>query len=94
MAAISVPRPEPGADRLHEYADSCIQLCSGGMVRVGILGAGATGGFLGARLAKSGADVILIAGKGHENYQEIAGKRLPFSDTATALRALAQRSSA
>jgi len=25
-------------------------------------------------------DVILIAGKGHENYQEIAGKRLPFDD--------------
>lgn len=25
-------------------------------------------------------DVVLLAGKGHENYQEIAGKRLPFSD--------------
>jgi UDP-N-acetylmuramyl-tripeptide synthetase len=25
-------------------------------------------------------DVILIAGKGHETYQEIAGQRLPFSD--------------
>jgi len=30
------------------------------------------------------ADVVLIAGKGHENYQEIAGKRLPFSDAAGA----------
>jgi UDP-N-acetylmuramyl tripeptide synthase len=30
------------------------------------------------------ADVVLIAGKGHENYQEIAGKRLPFSDAAVA----------
>lgn len=25
-------------------------------------------------------DVLLIAGKGHEDYQEVAGKRLPFSD--------------
>jgi UDP-N-acetylmuramoyl-L-alanyl-D-glutamate--2,6-diaminopimelate ligase len=25
-------------------------------------------------------DVVLVAGKGHEAYQEIAGKRLPFSD--------------
>jgi UDP-N-acetylmuramoyl-L-alanyl-D-glutamate--2,6-diaminopimelate ligase len=38
------------------------------------------------------ADVILIAGKGHENYQEIAGKRLPFSDAAVAREALARRS--
>jgi UDP-N-acetylmuramoyl-L-alanyl-D-glutamate--2,6-diaminopimelate ligase len=39
-------------------------------------------------------DVILVAGKGHENYQEIAGKRLAFSDTGTARAALARRSSA
>ncbi len=25
-------------------------------------------------------DVLLIAGKGHEDYQEVAGRRLPFSD--------------
>jgi UDP-N-acetylmuramoyl-L-alanyl-D-glutamate--2,6-diaminopimelate ligase len=25
-------------------------------------------------------DVLLIAGKGHEDYQEVAGQRLPFSD--------------
>jgi UDP-N-acetylmuramoyl-L-alanyl-D-glutamate--2,6-diaminopimelate ligase len=24
--------------------------------------------------------VILVAGKGHEDYQEIAGQRRPFSD--------------
>lgn len=34
------------------------------------------------------ADVILIAGKGHESYQEIAGRRLPFSDAAVAREAL------
>ncbi len=37
------------------------------------------------------ADVVLIAGKGHESYQEIAGKRLPFSDAAVAAAALARR---
>lgn len=29
-------------------------------------------------------DMILIAGKGHEDYQEVAGERLPFSDFAFA----------
>jgi UDP-N-acetylmuramoyl-L-alanyl-D-glutamate--2,6-diaminopimelate ligase len=37
------------------------------------------------------SDVVLIAGKGHENYQEIAGKRLPFSDAEAARAALARR---
>ncbi|WP_102283797.1 bifunctional UDP-N-acetylmuramoyl-L-alanyl-D-glutamate--2,6-diaminopimelate ligase MurE/UDP-N-acetylmuramoyl-tripeptide--D-alanyl-D-alanine ligase MurF [Ottowia massiliensis] len=36
------------------------------------------------------ADVVLIAGKGHEDYQEIKGERRPFSDQAEARRALAQ----
>ena len=34
-------------------------------------------------------DVVLIAGKGHEDYQEVAGERLPFSDVAVAEKALA-----
>jgi UDP-N-acetylmuramoyl-L-alanyl-D-glutamate--2,6-diaminopimelate ligase len=33
-------------------------------------------------------DVVLVAGKGHEDYQEIAGKRLPFSDIAVVRAAL------
>ncbi|MCL6554747.1 MAG: UDP-N-acetylmuramoyl-L-alanyl-D-glutamate--2,6-diaminopimelate ligase [Burkholderiales bacterium] len=33
-------------------------------------------------------DVVLIAGKGHETYQEIRGTRLPFSDVEVAMRAL------
>ncbi|MFT5644050.1 MAG: UDP-N-acetylmuramoyl-L-alanyl-D-glutamate--2,6-diaminopimelate ligase [Janthinobacterium sp.] len=36
-------------------------------------------------------DVILVAGKGHEQYQEIKGKKLPFSDTDHAALALAAR---
>ena len=35
------------------------------------------------------ADVVLIAGKGHESYQEIAGVRYPFSDMTVAQAALA-----
>ncbi len=36
-------------------------------------------------------DVILIAGKGHESYQEIASNRIPFSDAQHALSALKLR---
>jgi len=28
-------------------------------------------------------DIVLVAGKGHENWQEVAGQRIPFSDEAT-----------
>jgi UDP-N-acetylmuramoyl-L-alanyl-D-glutamate--2,6-diaminopimelate ligase len=37
------------------------------------------------------ADVVLIAGKGHEPWQEIAGRREPFSDAEVARAALARR---
>jgi len=33
-------------------------------------------------------DVVLIAGKGHEDYQEVADMRLPFSDVLVANKAL------
>jgi len=36
-------------------------------------------------------DVILLAGKGHEPYQEIKGKKLPFSDADHAALALTAR---
>lgn len=36
----------------------------------------------------SADDIVLIAGKGHEEYQEINGERLPFSDQKQALSAL------
>lgn len=44
------------------------------------------------RLAVHGAsvdDIVLVAGKGHEDYQEIAGVRHPFSDTHEVRAALA-----
>jgi UDP-N-acetylmuramoyl-L-alanyl-D-glutamate--2,6-diaminopimelate ligase len=49
----------------------------GAAVRLAILG------------AKAG-DVVLLAGKGHETYQEIAGTRHPFNDREVAGAALAQ----
>jgi UDP-N-acetylmuramoyl-L-alanyl-D-glutamate--2,6-diaminopimelate ligase len=36
-------------------------------------------------------DVVLIAGKGHEKYQEIGGRVLPFDDVAVAREALEAR---
>ena len=37
----------------------------------------AIAGVLGSAAA---ADVVLVAGKGHENYQEVHGRKLPYSD--------------
>jgi UDP-N-acetylmuramyl-tripeptide synthetase len=45
------------------------------------------------RAAIAGAragDVVLVAGKGHEQYQEIAGVRHPYSDAAVVREALAE----
>ncbi len=41
-------------------------------------------------LARPG-DVVLIAGKGHEKYQQIGDRVLPFDDGAVAQAALARR---
>lgn len=46
----------------------------------------------GAILAAGPADVILLAGKGHEDHQEIAGVRMPFDDRTHARAALDRRS--
>jgi len=45
-------------------------------VRIAIVGAGATGGFLGARLARGGADVVLIARGPHLQAMRESGLRL------------------
>lgn len=37
-----------------------------------------------AILAAKAGDIVLIAGKGHEDYQEISGVKLPFSDVEQA----------
>jgi UDP-N-acetylmuramoyl-L-alanyl-D-glutamate--2,6-diaminopimelate ligase len=43
------------------------------------------------RIAREG-DMVVIAGKGHEDYQIVGRQRLPFSDCEEALRALSERS--
>jgi 2-dehydropantoate 2-reductase len=45
-------------------------------VRIAILGAGATGGFLGGRLARAGTDVVLIARGPHLRAMRESGLRL------------------
>jgi UDP-N-acetylmuramyl tripeptide synthase len=45
-----------------------------------------------AVLSAAAGDVVLVAGKGHEEYQEIRGEKLPFSDRREVERALAERS--
>ena len=39
-------------------------------------------------------DVVLVAGKGHETYQEVRGERLPFSDVEQVQRAFVGRRAA
>jgi len=36
-------------------------------------------------------DIVVLAGKGHESYQEINGVKYPFSDLEEAQKALAER---
>lgn len=44
-----------------------------------------------AILEAEAGDAVLVAGKGHETWQEVAGQRLPFSDAECVAAVLAQR---
>ncbi|ACI21437.1 UDP-N-acetylmuramoyl-L-alanyl-D-glutamate--2,6-diaminopimelate ligase [Thermodesulfovibrio yellowstonii] len=43
--------------------------------------------YIGTKICKKG-DILIVAGKGHEDYQEIKGKRYPFSDREILVKAL------
>jgi UDP-N-acetylmuramoyl-L-alanyl-D-glutamate--2,6-diaminopimelate ligase len=38
--------------------------------------------------------MVLIAGKGHEKFQEVAGVKTPFNDNEIAMQAIQKRHSA
>ena len=81
------PRSEDPAHILHQVLQGTI---AGQTVRVEVDRARA----IALALAEADArDVVLIAGKGHEDYQETAGVRRPFSDMAQARAALQARES-
>ena len=81
------PRSEDPAHILHQVLQGTI---AGQTVRVEVDRARA----IALALAEADArDVVLIAGKGHEDYQETAGVRQPFSDMAQARAALQARES-
>ena len=44
-----------------------------------------------AILAARPGDLVLIAGKGHEDYQIVGGEKLSFDDREEAKRVLAER---
>ena len=85
VATSDNPRSEDPAHILHQILQGTI---AGDTVRVQPDRAAA----IALALAEADpADVVLIAGKGHEDYQEVAGVRRPFSDMAQARAALQAR---
>ena len=77
------PRGEDPQSIVEEIRSGVTGNCSVELDRAKAIGA--------AIAAAQDADVVLIAGKGHEDYQEIAGRRLPFSDATVAGAALGRR---
>jgi UDP-N-acetylmuramoyl-L-alanyl-D-glutamate--2,6-diaminopimelate ligase len=85
VATSDNPRSEDPAHILHQILQGTI---AGDTVRVEPDRAAA----IAMALSEAApADVVLIAGKGHEDYQEVAGVRRPFSDMAQARAALQAR---
>ena len=90
---------ERGADRVLITSDNprsedplrIIDAIAGGMARAAQREPDRRRAIEAAVLEAAPEDIVLIAGKGHESYQETAGKREPFSDQAVARAALALR---
>jgi len=77
------PRSEQPLDIMREIAEGC----SGNYSLV----ADRAEAIASAVATATAGDCVVIAGKGHEDYQLVAGARLPFSDEAHARAALARR---
>ena len=71
-----------------ENPQAIIDAIRGGMQRPPQIQSDRAQAIAGAIAAADARDVILLAGKGHEPYQEIAGVRQPFSDLEAAKSAL------
>ncbi len=81
------PRSEPPAAILDDIVAGLTQPASATVIE-------ARGEAIGWAIANAAAgDVILIAGKGHEDYQLVGGNRLEFSDVEAAASSLAERRS-
>ena len=86
------PRSEPPGDILAQVMVGARQAARGGLAGHSLVALeDRRAAIVHAVQAAQPADVVLIAGKGHEQTQEIAGAKHPFSDVEEALAALARR---
>jgi UDP-N-acetylmuramoyl-L-alanyl-D-glutamate--2,6-diaminopimelate ligase len=96
VAVLTSDNPR-GEDPLAIIADAEAGIVRAGLPRLTAV-AGAERGYVvlpdrttaiaGAIAAARRGDCVVIAGKGHENYQIIGASKVPFEDRAVAMRAL------
>lgn len=76
----------PRSEASETIIEAILQGCDGGNIRII---SDRRDAIISAIHQAAKDDCVVVAGKGHENYQEIAGKKLPFSDQAVVEAALA-----
>ncbi|HEB78371.1 MAG TPA: UDP-N-acetylmuramoyl-L-alanyl-D-glutamate--2,6-diaminopimelate ligase, partial [Methylothermaceae bacterium] len=87
---------ERGADRVivtddnprGEDGDAIIREITAGMQRPPVVIRDRAAAIAAALRSATDRDIVLVAGKGHETWQEIEGQRLPFSDRAVVVNLL------
>ena len=88
---VVVTSDNPRSEKPEQIVEDILRGCEDGSPLVEIDRAAAIA--MAVAAAEQG-DTVLIAGKGHEDYQEIQGARLPFSDLAHATESLSLRRAA
>ena len=88
---VVVTSDNPRSEQPEQIVEDILRGCEDGSPLVEIDRAAAIA--MAVAAAEQG-DTVLIAGKGHEDYQEIQGARLPFSDLAHATESLSLRRAA